>query len=55
MTLTIVWLSLLPRLGATGPDAEITSQLVAPLVGGVPGSFLMERLIYPMIFYLAKR
>ena len=55
MTLTIVWLSLLPRLGATGPGAEITSQLVAPLVGGIRGSFLMERLIYPMILYLAKR
>lgn len=55
MTLTIAWLGLLPRLGATGTGAEVTRQLVAPLVGGSRVSFLIERPVYPVIFYSAKR
>jgi Cu(I)/Ag(I) efflux system membrane protein CusA/SilA len=30
-------------------------RLAAPMLGGLFTSFLMELLIYPIIFYLAKR
>jgi Cu(I)/Ag(I) efflux system membrane protein CusA/SilA len=55
MTLAIALLGLLPLLWATGTGAEVTSRLVAPLIGGISVSFLMELLVYPVIFYLAKR
>jgi Cu(I)/Ag(I) efflux system membrane protein CusA/SilA len=55
LTLTIAWWGQHLRLGATGTGAELTSQLAAPLVGGIHGGFLMARLVYPVIFYWAKR
>ena len=40
----------------TGTGADVTRRLVAPLVGGIAVSFVMELLLYPVIFsYLAKR
>ena len=35
--------------------ADVTRRLVAPLIGGISVSFLMELLVYPVIFYLSKR
>ena len=42
-------------LWATGTGADVTRRLVAPLVGGIAVSFLMELLVYPVVYYLAKR
>ena len=55
MTVATDMLGLLPLLWATGTGAEVTRRLVAPLVGGITVSFLMELLVYPVVFYLAKR
>ncbi len=42
---------------ATGPatGAGVTSRLVAPMIGGISVSFVMELLVYPVVFYLWKR
>ena len=48
-------LGLLPLLWATGAGADITRRLVAPLIGGIAVSFLLELLVYPGIFLIAKR
>ena len=34
--------------------ADVTRRLVAPLIGGITVSFVMELLVYPVIFYLYK-
>lgn len=55
MTVATSMIGLLPLLWATGTGADITRRLVAPLIGGITVSFVMELLVYPVIFYLVKR
>ena len=55
MTVATDMIGLLPLLWATGTGADVTRRLVAPLIGGIGVSFLMELLVYPVIFYLVKR
>jgi copper/silver efflux system protein len=55
MTVAIAMIGLLPLLWATGTGADVTRRLVAPLIGGIAVSFVMELLVYPVVFYLAKR
>jgi Cu(I)/Ag(I) efflux system membrane protein CusA/SilA len=55
MTVATDMIGLLPLLWATGTGADVTRRLVAPLIGGITISFVMELLVYPVIFYLTKR
>jgi Cu(I)/Ag(I) efflux system membrane protein CusA/SilA len=55
MTVATDMIGLLPLLWATGTGADVTRRLVAPLIGGIAVSFVMELLVYPVVFYLAKR
>jgi len=55
MTVATDFVGLLPLLWVTGTGAEITRRLVAPLVGGILVSFLMELLVYPVVFFLLRR
>ena len=54
MTVSAAFLGLVPLLWATGTGADVMRRLAAPLLGGLFTSFLMELLIYPVIFYIAK-
>ncbi|WP_428940516.1 efflux RND transporter permease subunit [Fontivita pretiosa] len=54
MTVATDMIGLLPLLWATGTGADVTRRLVAPLIGGITISFVMELLVYPVIFYLYK-
>jgi Cu(I)/Ag(I) efflux system membrane protein CusA/SilA len=55
MTVATDMIGLMPLLWATGTGADVTRRLVAPLIGGITISFVMELLVYPVVFYLAKR
>jgi len=55
MTVATDMIGLMPLLWATGTGADVTRRLVAPLVGGIAVSFLMELLVYPVVYFLAKR
>ncbi|HEV7733964.1 MAG TPA: CusA/CzcA family heavy metal efflux RND transporter [Candidatus Binatia bacterium] len=55
MTVATDMIGLLPMLWATGTGADVTRRLVAPLIGGIGVSFLLELLVYPVLFLLAKR
>jgi Cu(I)/Ag(I) efflux system membrane protein CusA/SilA len=55
MTVATDMIGLLPLLWASGAGADVSRRLVAPLIGGIGVSFLMELLVYPVVFYLAKR
>jgi Cu(I)/Ag(I) efflux system membrane protein CusA/SilA len=54
MTVATDLIGLLPLLWATGTGADVTRRLVAPLIGGIAVSFLMELLVYPVVFYLVR-
>jgi copper/silver efflux system protein len=55
MTVAAAFFGLLPLLWATGAGADVMRRLAAPMLGGLFTSFLMELLIYPVIFFVAKR
>jgi Cu(I)/Ag(I) efflux system membrane protein CusA/SilA len=54
MTVAAAFIGLVPLLWATGTGADVMRRLAAPMLGGLFTSFLMELLIYPVIFFLAK-
>ena len=55
MTVVTTFVGLVPLLWATGAGADTMRRLAAPMVGGLATSFLLELLIYPVLFYAAKR
>ena len=55
MTVAAAFVGLAPLLWATGTGADVMRRLAAPMLGGLFTSFLMELLIYPVIFYVAKQ
>jgi Cu(I)/Ag(I) efflux system membrane protein CusA/SilA len=55
MTVMAIFMGLLPLLWATGAGADTMRRLAVPMIGGTVSSFLLELLIYPVIFFLAKR
>ncbi|MBL8727187.1 MAG: efflux RND transporter permease subunit [Planctomycetes bacterium] len=55
MTVMTTFIGLVPLLWATGAGADTMRRLAAPMIGGLTTSFVMELLIYPVIFFLAKR
>jgi Cu(I)/Ag(I) efflux system membrane protein CusA/SilA len=55
MTVGTTFIGLVPLLWAEGTGADVMRRLAAPMIGGLVVSFLMELLVYPVIFYLAKR
>ena len=54
MTVAAAFIGLVPLLWATGTGADVMRRLAAPMLGGLFTSFLMELLIYPAIFYIAR-
>jgi Cu(I)/Ag(I) efflux system membrane protein CusA/SilA len=55
MTVATAFIGLVPLLWAGGAGADTMRRLAAPMIGGLVTSFIMELLIYPVIFYTAKR
>jgi Cu(I)/Ag(I) efflux system membrane protein CusA/SilA len=55
MTVATAFIGLVPLLWASGAGADTMRRMAAPMIGGLITSFIMELLIYPVIFYTAKR
>jgi Cu(I)/Ag(I) efflux system membrane protein CusA/SilA len=55
MTVATAFIGLLPLLWASGAGADTMRRLAAPMIGGLTTSYIMELLIYPVIFYTAKK
>jgi copper/silver efflux system protein len=51
MTVLVAFTGLLPLLFAQGAGADTMRRLAAPMLGGLTTSFLMELVIYPVIWY----
>jgi Cu(I)/Ag(I) efflux system membrane protein CusA/SilA len=54
MTVATAFIGLVPLLWASGAGADTMRRLAAPMIGGLTTSFLMELLVYPVIYYTAK-
>jgi len=55
MTVCAILMGLLPIMWSHGTGADVMKRIAAPMVGGVVTSFLLELLIYPVVFTLWKR
>ncbi|HKQ96493.1 MAG TPA: CusA/CzcA family heavy metal efflux RND transporter [Candidatus Polarisedimenticolia bacterium] len=54
MTVAAAFMGLLPILWSTGTGADMMKRVVAPMVGGLLTSFVLELLVYPPIYELWK-
>jgi Cu(I)/Ag(I) efflux system membrane protein CusA/SilA len=54
MTVGAAFIGLVPLLWAEGAGADTMRRIAAPMIGGLLVSFVMELLVYPVLFYLAK-
>jgi Cu(I)/Ag(I) efflux system membrane protein CusA/SilA len=54
MTVMAAGIGLVPLLWAHGAGADTMRRLAVPMIGGLATSFVMELLIYPVIYYVAK-
>jgi len=55
MTVATDFIGLLPLLWVAGTGADTMRRLAAPMIGGILTSFILELLIYPVIYLMAKR
>lgn len=49
-----LFMGLIPIMWSTGAGADVMKRIAAPMIGGLLTSFLLELLIYPVIFYIWK-
>jgi Cu(I)/Ag(I) efflux system membrane protein CusA/SilA len=54
MTVAAAFMGLLPIMWSTGAGADVMKRIAAPMVGGLITSFLLELLVYPVVYYLWK-
>jgi Cu(I)/Ag(I) efflux system membrane protein CusA/SilA len=54
MTVSAAFMGLMPIMWSIGTGSDMMKRVVAPMVGGLATSFLLELLVYPAIYYLWK-
>jgi Cu(I)/Ag(I) efflux system membrane protein CusA/SilA len=54
MTVATTFLGLIPIMWSMGAGADVMKRIAAPMIGGIFTSFLLELLIYPVIFEIWK-
>jgi Cu(I)/Ag(I) efflux system membrane protein CusA/SilA len=54
MAVMAILMGLLPIMWSTGTGADVMKRIAAPVVGGVVSSFVLQLLIYPVIFAIWK-
>lgn len=54
MTVTAMFMGLLPIMWSVGAGSDVMKRIAAPMVGGVFTSFLLELLVYPAVYFLWK-
>ncbi|HEX5035820.1 MAG TPA: CusA/CzcA family heavy metal efflux RND transporter [bacterium] len=54
MTVMAAMIGLLPILWSMGTGADLMKRIAAPMVGGLATSFILELLIYPVVFAIWK-
>jgi len=54
MTVTAMFLGLLPIMWSLGTGADVMKRIAAPMVGGIFTSFILELLVYPALYAIWK-
>lgn len=54
MTVAALFMGLIPIMWSVGAGADVMKRIAAPMIGGLFSSFLLELLIYPVVFYIWK-
>ena len=54
MTVTAAFMGLLPIMWSAGTGADVMKRVAAPMVGGLATSFLLELLVYPVLYRIWK-
>jgi copper/silver efflux system protein len=54
MTVAVMFMGLVPILWASGTGSDVMQRIAAPMIGGIFTSFLMELLVYPVVYELWK-
>jgi Cu(I)/Ag(I) efflux system membrane protein CusA/SilA len=54
MTVGTIFIGLIPIMWSMGTGADLMKRIAAPMVGGTLTSFIMELLIYPVIYEIWK-
>ncbi len=55
MTVAVMVAGLLPILWSHGAGSDVMRRIAAPMIGGIFSSFLMELMVYPVIFEIWKQ
>ena len=54
MTVAALSLGLIPIMWSIGSGSDVMKRIAAPMIGGLVTSFLLELLIYPVLYYIWK-
>jgi Cu(I)/Ag(I) efflux system membrane protein CusA/SilA len=54
MTVATMFVGLIPIMWSIGTGSDIMKRIAAPMIGGIFTSFLLELLVYPVIFEVWK-
>jgi Cu(I)/Ag(I) efflux system membrane protein CusA/SilA len=54
MTVATVLAGLVPVMWATGAGADVMKRIAAPMIGGIITSFILELMIYPIVYEVWK-
>ena len=52
MTVAALFMGLIPIMWSVGAGADVMKRIAAPMIGGLFSSFVLELLIYPVLFYI---
>jgi Cu(I)/Ag(I) efflux system membrane protein CusA/SilA len=55
MTFATTCIGLFPVMWSTGSGSDVMKRIAAPMIGGIFTSFLLELLIYPLVYEIWKR
>ncbi len=55
MTVATAFFGLMPAMLSIGTGSDVAKRMVAPMVGGLASSFVLELLVYPPLYLLWKR
>jgi copper/silver efflux system protein len=54
MTVSTMFLGLIPIMWATGTGADVMKRIAAPMIGGIFTSFILELVVYPAVYEIWK-
>ncbi len=54
MTVAVMFMGLVPIMWSTGAGADVMKRIAAPMIGGIFTSFILELVVYPVIYEIWK-